>query len=70
MTTSVAVLFYSIWGTGDLIATAGGMPFDNRVRRYAGSEDDAALNTGVERIASSRSARNYIRDFYEPTGNL
>ncbi len=70
LTTSVAILFYSIWGTGDLIATAGGMPFENRVRRYVGSEDDAALNAGVERIASSRSARNYLRDFYEPTGNV
>ena len=70
ITTSVTVLFYSIWGTGDLIATAGGMPFDNRSRRYAGSDDDTALNAEVERIASSPRARNYIRAFYEPTGNL
>jgi len=69
-TTSLTVLFYSIWGTGDLLATAGGMPFENRLRRYAGSEDDTALNAGVERIASSRRARHYIRQFYEPTGNL
>ena len=70
ITTSLDVLFYSIWGTPDLIATAGGMSFDNRLRWYAGSDDDRALNAGVERIASSRRARNYIQSFYEPTGNL
>lgn len=50
VTTAVGVLFYSIFGTNDLIATAGGMPYDNRLTRYRGSADNRALNAGVERV--------------------
>ncbi|HET8562304.1 MAG TPA: alpha/beta hydrolase [Candidatus Binatia bacterium] len=68
--TAVNILFYSIWGTNDLIATTGGMPYDNRFTTYTGSADDAALNAGVERINADRRAQNYARRFYETTGEL
>ena len=67
---ALTLLFYSIFGTNDQIATAGGIPYDNRSRRYSGSTDDAALNAGVERIAADGRARAYARRFYEPSGNL
>jgi len=68
--TAIRILFYSIWGTNDLITTAGGMPYDNRPTVYFGSLDDDALNAGVERIRSAGRARAYMRRFYQTTGAL
>jgi pimeloyl-ACP methyl ester carboxylesterase len=68
--TAIDVLFYSIWETNDLIATTGGMPYDNRSTVYTGSADDPALNAGVERIKGDRRAQNYARRFYQTTGEL
>jgi pimeloyl-ACP methyl ester carboxylesterase len=70
LTTALDVLFYSIFGTNDLRATAGGMPYDNRFRLYLGSHDDIALNLGVERVKADRVAQRYVRRFYQPTGYL
>jgi pimeloyl-ACP methyl ester carboxylesterase len=67
---SVNLLGYSIFGTPDLIATASGIPFDNRWTLYLGSNNDFALNRGVERVASDPEARAYLRHFYQPTGRL
>lgn len=70
ISTAVSILFYSIGGTNDMVATAGGMPYDNLTTIYSGSSDDAALNAGVERVQSQAKARAYIRRFYQPTGEL
>jgi len=70
VTTSARILFYNIWGANDLIATAGGQPYDNRATAYAGSLDDVALNAGVERLQSDPRARSYLRRFYQTTGEL
>lgn len=70
VTTAVGVLFYSVWGTNDLTATAGGIAYDNRSTVYLGSFDDAALNAGVERVQSDGRARAYLRRFYQPSGEL
>src|ERR1051325_2519760 len=48
--TTLGILWYSFRGTNDAIAKNGGMPFDNVDRRYSGSNDDAALNAGVQRF--------------------
>lgn len=68
--TTLGVLYYSVWGTNDLIATAGGMPYDNQDTWYAGSLDNEALNNGVERVKSDGRARAYVRRAYQPTGEL
>jgi pimeloyl-ACP methyl ester carboxylesterase len=70
VSTAVRILFYSIFGTNDLIATAGGMPYDNQSTVYSGSLDDTALNAGVERVDSDGRARAYMRRFYQTTGEL
>ncbi len=70
VTTAVGVLFYSIWGTNDLIDTAAGMPYDNQTTVYIGSLDDAALNAGVERVQADPRAKAYLRRFYQPSGEL
>ena len=68
--TAVPLLSYGIFGANDLVATSGGVPYDNRSTTYVGSADDAALNAGVERIQSDGRARAYAKRFYEPIGNL
>ena len=68
--TAVLLLSYGIFGANDLVATSGGVPYDNRSTTYVGSADDAALNAGVERIQSDGRARAYAKRFYEPIGNL
>ena len=70
ITTALNLSFYSVFATNDQIATAGGIPFDNRSTTYAGSFDDPALNAGVERIKGDGRARAYARRFYTPTGTL
>jgi pimeloyl-ACP methyl ester carboxylesterase len=70
ITTALSLLFYSIFNTNDQIATAGGIPYDNRTTTYVGSVNDAALNAEVERIESDGRARAYARRFYQPTGTL
>ena len=70
ITTALSLLFYSIFATNDQIATAGGIPYDNRSTTYVGSTNDADLNAEVERVASDGRARAYTRRFYQPIGNL
>jgi hypothetical protein len=48
--TTLGILWYSFRGTNDAIAKNGGMPFGNVGRRYTGSDDDGALNAGVQRF--------------------
>jgi hypothetical protein len=67
---ALSLLFYSIWETPDLLATAGGIPYDNRLTLYLGSNNLFALNRGVERVASDANARSYLHQFYQPTGKL
>jgi pimeloyl-ACP methyl ester carboxylesterase len=67
---ALSLLFYSIWETPDLVATARGIPYDNRLTFYLGSNNDFALNQGVERVASDANALSYLRHFYQPTGRL
>lgn len=68
--TAIDVLFYSVWGTPDLIATTGGIPYDNRFTIYVGLTNTLALNHQVERIRGDRQAEDYARTFYQTTGDL
>ena len=67
---ALRLLFYSIWETPDLLATAGGIPYDNRLTLHLGSSNNFALNRRVERVASAPDARSYLRQFYQPSGKL
>jgi pimeloyl-ACP methyl ester carboxylesterase len=67
---AINILKFSILGTNDLLLTAGGKPYGNRFRRYRGSDNDKALNVGVERVASDFIGRKYVRRFYRTTGKL
>jgi pimeloyl-ACP methyl ester carboxylesterase len=64
------ILAYSIFGTNDLLETAGGWPVSNGDKQYSGSEDDAALNAAVERFDADPAASAYTRRYYRPSGLL
>lgn len=48
----------------------GGNPFDNSGRTYRGSDDDAALNAGVERFRSDPRAIAALAYDSDPTGQI
>jgi pimeloyl-ACP methyl ester carboxylesterase len=57
-------------GVNDLLAAAGGNPFDNTSVNYTGTSDDAALNAHVARFSGKPNARAYLRNWYEPRGRV
>jgi pimeloyl-ACP methyl ester carboxylesterase len=64
------ILAYSVFGTNDLLDTAGGWPVSNVEKEYSGSADDAALNAGIERFDADPAASAYADLHYRPTGLL
>jgi pimeloyl-ACP methyl ester carboxylesterase len=64
------ILAYSVFGTNDSLETAGGWPVGNLEKEYSRSEDDAALNAGVERFEADPAASAYTRRYYRPSGLL
>jgi pimeloyl-ACP methyl ester carboxylesterase len=67
--TALTLLFYNLSGTNDLIETAGGIVYDNRTVWY-GTRRTWLLNLLVERVEGDDLAQEYLRWFYEPTGDL
>lgn len=63
------VLWYNIFATNDAKATLFGQPFNNMRRIYLGSQDDLALNLGVQRFAADPLAKAEIGK-YQTTGRL
>jgi hypothetical protein len=68
--TAHTVLGYNIFVTQDLVQMAGGNPFQNIDTVYSGSNNDASLNSSVERVTADPGAIEYLNRFYQPTGNL
>jgi pimeloyl-ACP methyl ester carboxylesterase len=64
------ILASSVFGTNDLLETAGGWPVSNVDEEYRGSRDDAALNAAVERFDADPAASAYVRRYYRPSGLL
>jgi pimeloyl-ACP methyl ester carboxylesterase len=54
----------------DIVARAGGNPFDNRSTIYVNTGDDNAVNAGVKRYAADPRAADYLRNYYTFTGHL
>ena len=67
--TTVGLLWYHVFGTGDAQLRLGGQPFDNTAREYSGSSDDPALNAGVLRVSADPVARAATERF-NATGGL
>ena len=66
--TDALTLFHTL--VSELKQRAGGEPFDNRNRIYAGFGDDAALNRTVRRFAAVPQARDWVKQYATPTGRL
>jgi hypothetical protein len=64
------MLAYSVFGTNDLLDTAGGWPVSNVEKEYSGSADDAALNASIERFDADPAAAAYADLHYRPSGLL
>ena len=54
--TTLGVLWYSVFGTNDAAAKLGGNPYGNVGRWYSGSTNDLLLNLNVKRVARSPGA--------------
>ncbi len=54
----------------ELKQRTGGNPFDNSNTIYSGFDDDAAVNRGVKRYAADPKAREYVLQYYTPTGRV
>lgn len=52
----------------EMIARAGGNPFDNRDTLYSGTLDDVAVNRGVQRYAADPQAAAYLRKYVTMLG--
>lgn len=67
----VNVLRFQTGFANDLLdRTNGHSFFDNTTTHYTGSADDAALNAGVGRFASTPDAENHWEHYYQPDGRL
>jgi pimeloyl-ACP methyl ester carboxylesterase len=64
----VIAYFYEI--NRELQKRSGGNPFDNRNTIYDGFDDNAEINRGVKRYAADAKARDYLRQYYTPTGRI
>ena len=71
VTAALNVIGFNLRYTRNVLEhTHGHIPFDNREATYAGSFDDAALNTGIQRWTGDPDAVNYMATYYTPTGAL
>jgi len=66
----VRVLWYNVHATNDGIDKLGGQPYDNRNRRYSGTDDDKLLNREVARFKGDPAARRAIETSYQTCGRL
>ncbi len=64
------MLRYGVVNLNDAAATLGGFPFDNMTRVYTGSNNDAALNSLVPRIAADPVALAAMNAQYQTSGVL
>jgi pimeloyl-ACP methyl ester carboxylesterase len=63
-----SILWYNIFATNDARAKLGGQPYDNGDRWYAGSQDDADLNSKVKRYTADTAATAEIDARYQTLG--
>ena len=63
------LLWYNVFATNNANDVLGGNPYDNNGKVYNGSDDDDALNAGVQRISADPVAFAEM-DNYQTTGVL
>ena len=68
--TVLGALWYNVFATNDAIDKLGGQPFGNQHKLYFGSDDDFALNLGVQRFQADPQAKATIQEDYQTSGDL
>lgn len=63
-------LWYNAFATNDAVAKLGGQPYSNIHKIYVGSDNDLALNMGVERFRANPNAKLAIQQHYQAAGDL
>ncbi len=63
-------LWYNAFATNDARDKLGGQPYSNRHKIYVGSDNDLALNAGVERFSADPNAKLEIQQHYQASGDL
>ena len=63
-------LWYNVFATNDAAVKLGGQPYGNQRKLYFGSDDDVALNTGVERFVADPAAKLEVQAHYQTSGDL
>ncbi|MFC4455067.1 hypothetical protein [Deinococcus sonorensis] len=66
----ITALGSTVYGLQDYLTTTGGTGYSNKDKVYAGSQNDVALNAGVQRISASAESSAYLDANYTPTGNF
>ncbi|MBN1758343.1 MAG: alpha/beta fold hydrolase [Chitinispirillaceae bacterium] len=66
----IEVLFMQIFATEDVRLRLGGYPYGNRYVRYSGSDNDRALNAGVQRFSADPVALLAAQRLFGTTGRL
>jgi poly(3-hydroxybutyrate) depolymerase len=66
---TTGLLWHNVFGANDARARLGGNPYDNRLRWYAGSSNDALLNLRVARVDADLPALLALRA-YSPIGDV
>ena len=70
ITAIVEVLSMQVYAVEDVKARLGGYPYGNRFIRYYGSDNDRALNRGVQRIEADPAALIAAQRLFGTTGRL
>lgn len=69
-TTIMDLLWYNVHSTNDGIAKLHGNPYDNMTRVYSGSDNDTALNAGVQRFAADPIPIQAMNLYFQTSGKL
>ena len=68
--TTLGILAYNVFATNEGKVELGGQPYDNKYKWYFGSNNDWALNKGVQRFTADPAALLEINRNYQTSGKL
>ena len=68
--TTLGILSYNVFGTNEGKVELGGQPYENKYKWYFGSDNDWALNKGVQRFTADPAALLEINRNYQTSGKL
>jgi pimeloyl-ACP methyl ester carboxylesterase len=71
ISSAMSVVGFSIRFSNDVVEHSHGhIPYDNIDTIFTGSDNDVALNLGIERFEGARDAVNYFEKYFSPDGSV